>query len=731
MAKKWRINFQLAEKGKIKKLTLAFENLLKGELIFREGEKICFDYGYNYRRDRAYNNQETTPLEGLVLSADEESLEVLFSEAVPRKTINQIETIAKGGNILQQVIERYGKTCSGYADLSPADYIYLEDDHYHQPEDFLRGYLPNYNPLHLPITTVKLDGLARAVLHDRSQTEALLDMLGPSFISLVEGGPGTGKTLLTAVAVKQFLRSGRIVLLTSHSNKGLDNLLEALLDHIDPKLIFRLGNNPLLITSEKIKKLHRHYRYQKEREAAKKSQQEKPLVFGPFSNYAPDEFDEAAFDLDQENATLWPLICQGKSFVLATTINSVIFDQQLGRLHFQNSSIWNMTASNLGKDEEDTENKTLANQLIDIPKSVIKFLAGDLKKCRPTFAIDVTIVDEATKARLFELVPISKRSNYKLILIGDTDQLGNVNIAPEAAKEMLEMVRSQCQFSLAKSTDTQLCRLNEALFPDLAAVIYPEQLGPLDHPLSSQKTTGQEIKTWFTNFSEGVFSSLIKAGQLPSNRLDVNRRSLEEITKFLNYVFRKKMRVGRFNPYSRGTVTFLDAKGGQEERIKTSYQNRREKTLVVDEVIKFFKHQKQKNGAINFASLGVITTYRGQITNIKELLRKQLLFHPLFKELVTPENIDSVLKEMINTVDAFQGSEKEAIILSLVRANEEGRIGFSTDLRRIYVALSRARGDLIIIGSSQTFLQSQGTNIKKIFGRIIKFTQTKKTYSRK
>jgi superfamily I DNA and/or RNA helicase len=56
----------------------------------------------------------------------------------------------------------------------------------------------------------------------------------------------------------------------------------------------------------------------------------------------------------------------------------------------------------------------------------------------------------------------------------------------------------------------------------------------------------------------------------------------------------------------------------------------------------------------------------------------------------------------IDTVDGFQGREKEAVIISLVRSNREGEIGFLADVRRMNVALTRARRKLIVIGDSAT-----------------------------
>ncbi len=551
-------------------------------------------------------------------------------------------------------------------------------------------------------------------------------MLGPSYVSLVSGGPGTGKTTLTAVAIKQLVLAGRVILLSSHSNKGLDNLLESLVEHLDEKIIFRLGNNPQLISSDKAKRLNRFERYAKQTAAAKKAWDEY-MEKSNIEKAARTDFKSEEFTLMQENKAIWELICAGKSLVLAATINSVVFDKQLKALYHQNELIWGADIKSFSEVNEKPKSKSEVSDFeLNIPYEVVKYMWDEAKKIRPTFSIDTTFIDEATKARFFEIVPLIKKTDYKLILIGDTDQLGNIEISAEAGENMMWRVYEECGFDEYYSNRT----VNKKLFQDSVFTINPRKLTDDDHVLMPLSSTGKEVEAWFKYFSDGVFFSLADGTKLSGDKLNVNRRSLENITKFLNHVFLKEMKVGRFNPHSRGSVIFLDVQG-KEERIKTSYRNRQEKNLVVAEVIKFFKKQLSEKGVINLKSLGVIATYRGQINFIKEALRNELLFHKIFAELITPSNIDQVLRDMVNTVDAFQGSEKEAIILSLVRANSEGRIGFSTDLRRIYVALSRARADLIIVGDSSTFLKSQELIIRKVFGRIIKYTQTKKTYSRK
>ena len=88
--------------------------------------------------------------------------------------------------------------------------------------------------------------------------------------------------------------------------------------------------------------------------------------------------------------------------------------------------------------------------------------------------------------------------------------------------------------------------------------------------------------------------------------------------------------------------------------------------------------------------IGVISPYQAQVHYLRQLLKKRAFFAPC-KHLIT-----------VNTVDGFQGQERDVIVISLVRANEKGEIGFLNDLRRMNVAITRARMKLIILGNADT-----------------------------
>jgi len=127
-------------------------------------------------------------------------------------------------------------------------------------------------------------------------------------------------------------------------------------------------------------------------------------------------------------------------------------------------------------------------------------------------------------------------------------------------------------------------------------------------------------------------------------------------------------------------LEFVDTAGaGFEESIEPDGQsrmNRREADLVV------LKVNSLVEAGVNPAQIGVITPYAAQARLLREKLPNTEL--------------------EIDTVDGFQGREKEAIVISLVRSNDQCEIGFLSDLRRTNVAMTRARRKLIMIGDSAT-----------------------------
>ena len=118
--------------------------------------------------------------------------------------------------------------------------------------------------------------------------------------------------------------------------------------------------------------------------------------------------------------------------------------------------------------------------------------------------------------------------------------------------------------------------------------------------------------------------------------------------------------------------------------------NKAEANLTLETLTLYLKKIGKERILEERIDVGVISPYRAQVQHLRRLIAKSGDLKP-FRHLIS-----------VNTVDGFQGQERDIIIISLVRANEEGQIGFLRDLRRMNVAITRARMKLIILGDSGT-----------------------------
>lgn len=129
-----------------------------------------------------------------------------------------------------------------------------------------------------------------------------------------------------------------------------------------------------------------------------------------------------------------------------------------------------------------------------------------------------------------------------------------------------------------------------------------------------------------------------------------------------------------------------------EQFVGASYGriNKGEAQLTLRTLRDYVRHIGRRRLEEERVDIGVISPYRAQVQYLRALLRRDDTLRPLTGQLT------------VNTVDAFQGQERDVILVSLVRANEDGQIGFLSDLRRMNVAITRARMKLIILGSAAT-----------------------------
>ncbi|NXX74341.1 SETX helicase, partial [Urocolius indicus] len=190
---------------------------------------------------------------------------------------------------------------------------------------------------------------------------------------------------------------------------------------------------------------------------------------------------------------------------------------------------------------------------------------------------------------------------------------------------------------------------------------------------------------------------------LPVVQLTVQYRMHPDICFFpSNYVYGRTLKTDRATEVNRCSSEWpfqpyliFDVGDGCEERDNDSFSNPQEVKLVLE----LMRTIKEKKKDLGFRRIGIITPYNAQKKRIQEQLER------VFRSNSSPE---------VDTVDAFQGREKDCIIVTCVRANST--IGFVLSLRflaslqRLNVTITRARFSLFILGRLQTLMENKDWN---------------------
>lgn len=137
-------------------------------------------------------------------------------------------------------------------------------------------------------------------------------------------------------------------------------------------------------------------------------------------------------------------------------------------------------------------------------------------------------------------------------------------------------------------------------------------------------------------------------------------------------------------------VAFVDVKGKEENTLDGKSKLNKEEALVVLEIVDKFLSE----GEISPKDIGIISPYNGMVRHLKSLFLSRGGY----------EVGQKYHRLVINSVDGFQGREKEVIVVSTVRSNLNGEVGFLKDFRRLNVAITRARRGLIVVGNSETLV---------------------------
>jgi ATP-dependent RNA/DNA helicase IGHMBP2 len=159
-------------------------------------------------------------------------------------------------------------------------------------------------------------------------------------------------------------------------------------------------------------------------------------------------------------------------------------------------------------------------------------------------------------------------------------------------------------------------------------------------------------------------------------------------------------------------LAFIDTAGCgfEEEEAGTSFINPEEGSFLVNTLFTYLNNLKEQCPPVVDVSIGVISPYKQQV----ELLRNLVAQHPDFPDWSS--------QVVVNTIDGFQGQERDVMFIGMVRSNPEGVTGFLSETRRMNVAMTRARKKLVVVGDSATLAQ------QPFYDQFIQFTQENSAY---
>ena len=432
---------------------------------------------------------------------------------------------------------------------------------------------------------------------NKTQEQAVNEVLWAKDVEVVHGPPGTGKTTTLVEAIYETLHRETQVLVCAQSNMAVDWISEKLVDHGVP--VLRIGN-PSRVN-------------------------DKMLSF----TY------ERKFESHPDYPELWSI---------RKTIRQIKENRKRGdNVHQKIARL---------RDRAAEIEMTINAQLFDEARVVACTLVGSANKLLVRHKFSTLFIDEAAQA-LEPACWIATRRASRVILAGDHQQLPPTIKCYEAMKQ-----------GLGK---TLMERIVENQ-PDAVTL------------LKVQYRMNDDIM----KFSSDWFYH----GEVQSDA-SVKHRSVLDFEHPIQWIDGNEM------------LQQVNEELKEEEKLNIDFTeqfigenhgriNKAEAELVLSTLNNYISKIGKERFLSERLDVGIISPYKVQTQYLRQQIRKREEFRP-FRQVIS-----------VNTVDGFQGQERDIIIISLVRSNDNGQIGFLSDLRRMNVAMTRARMKLIIFGDKAT-----------------------------
>lgn len=435
---------------------------------------------------------------------------------------------------------------------------------------------------------------------NKTQEEAVNEVLWAKDVEVVHGPPGTGKTTTLVEAIYETLRRETQVMVCAQSNMAVDWISEKLVDHGVP--VLRIGN-PSRVNDKMLS-----------------------FTF------------ERQFESHPDYPELWSI---------RKTIRQMHENRKRGdNIHQKIARL---------RDRAQEIEMRITSQLFDEARVVACTLVGAANKILVRQKFSTLFIDEAAQA-LEPACWIAIRRASRVILAGDHQQLPPTIKSYEAMRQGLDKTLMERIVENQPSAVTLLkvqYRMNDAIMRFSSDWFYNGQVE------SDDSVRHRSVLDWDTpilwidgsEMQQQVNEQLEQQGASEKLDIDFSEQFVGE-----NH--------GRINK-------------GEAELVLTTLRN------YIDKIGKerFLEER---------LDVGIISPYKVQTQYLRQQIRRREEFRP-FRGVIS-----------VNTVDGFQGQERDIILISLVRSNDNGQIGFLSDLRRMNVAMTRARMKLIIFGDKAT-----------------------------
>ncbi|GEM_PF-4299451 len=287
---------------------------------------------------------------------------------------------------------------------------------------------------------------------------------------------------------------------------------------------------------------------------------------------------------------------------------------------------------------------------------------------------DVVIIEEAGRATLPETLIAARLAMKKLVLVGDHRQL-----PPYAVDDqMIQMIQ--------KELSSEWNFLQRLFEPEIRRIL---KKSPFEELFEGEDGAGNERFTLLINRRmESLLAEFVsEIGYEGRIRPDPEREKVRDSQRD------KKTLWLVDHDFPEESFALYNQQENGEDSQGTSRRNQGEAELVIQEMLRLLNPQKRGPPIYEPEQIMILTPYKAQIKLIRDLITQREERGEL-----TPETA-ATLRKAVRTVDEIQGAENDVVILSLVRSNRSGRIGFLTDLHRLVVSISRQRKELHIIGN--------------------------------